>query len=80
MVLIIPREEQSISYDLIENKNAGELELKDFSGKKASEDEEEYFSDLQPEDKDVPAAAAPNEEGPDASEPEAEKSATEEPD
>ena len=48
LVLIIPREEQSITYELIENKNSGKLEFGLLS--ELPKEGEEYFSDPRPED------------------------------
>ena len=48
LVLVIPREEQSITYELIENKNSGKLEFGLLS--ETPKEGEKYFSDLRPED------------------------------
>ena len=79
MVLVIPREEQSITYELIENKNSGKLEFGLLS--ENPEEGEKYFSDLRPEDEESDAPAPRGGElddgGSGADEPAAEESAQE---
>ena len=74
LVLIIPREEQSITYELIENKNSGKLEFGLSS--EFPKEGEKCFSDLRPENErsETPVGGEPEEGDPDADE-----SATEEP-
>ena len=71
LVLIIPREEQSITYELIENKNSGELEFGLSS--ESPKEGEEYFSDPRPEDEtsntETPMGGEPDAGVPDADEP-----------
>ena len=79
LVLIIPREEQSITYELIENRNSGKLEFCLLS--EPPKEGEEYFSDSRPEDEtsDTEAPMGGELDGgePSADEPAAEESAQE---
>ena len=75
LVLIIPREEQSITYELIENKNSGKLEFGLLS--ELPKEGENRFSDPRPEDeKSTPETPMGGE--PDDSDPDADESATDE--